>query len=496
MSLPVSEELLSAYLDGELSPSEHELVERLLDELPALREQLAELSQVGEKLRALRREPAPGTLHRDVMSALTSRSVLKSDSPARPLVARDVAKAAGALAACLAVGFSVWLANRPGAETGPNAASEVVAIHEADDSATGVVGMSAAPQPMLAVAEAPEANGLAAAVTAATQPGRTMMHAPLAAAAPAMDKRAMGSAARKMASTEETIRDRLLTPGYVPNAGELLSYLDVVDDQPVVVEYTVADVQQALGQVQVLLSRNGIRAVGESKAPVQVEGDGTVAVYLEANDQELADVLDGLQSLPLVMVVDEAETLASLPRMRRQSLQTRPFSSAAMKQGLAADRKLMAEAVVRPPAPPVAERIDDPAAYGGGNRLGLKDVEKPAGQINESFMLRSVAQAGADPQGASAKSSEQSSFQLALPHAEELRSVLNSRRDDGRDLTREKGQSAGGALGGGAVADADRLPETAEKQAQAGRRRVVIFLQSDATPASPAVETSPTLEKQ
>ena len=74
--------------------------------------------------------------------------------------------------------------------------------------------------------------------------------------------------------------------------------------------------------------------------------------------------------------------------------------------------------------------------------------------------------------------------------------MLNSRRDDGRDLTREKGQSAGGALGGGAVADADRLPETAEKQAQAGRRRVVIFLQSDATPASPAVETSPTLEKQ
>ena len=53
--------LLSAYLDGELSPGERDEVERLLSESPAAWQELKELEQIRELLRQLPRENLPNT---------------------------------------------------------------------------------------------------------------------------------------------------------------------------------------------------------------------------------------------------------------------------------------------------------------------------------------------------------------------------------------------------------------------------------------------------
>jgi anti-sigma factor RsiW len=64
------DELLSAYLDGEVSPEERAAVERRLEQSPALRETLDELSEVGDLIRSLPLARAPVDLPERVVAAI------------------------------------------------------------------------------------------------------------------------------------------------------------------------------------------------------------------------------------------------------------------------------------------------------------------------------------------------------------------------------------------------------------------------------------------
>ncbi len=75
-------QLLSAYLDGELSASEREEVERLLERSPAAQQELLELEQVGMLLRQLPREALPNTFAPQVLEAcLSDTGVFESQTP-------------------------------------------------------------------------------------------------------------------------------------------------------------------------------------------------------------------------------------------------------------------------------------------------------------------------------------------------------------------------------------------------------------------------------
>jgi hypothetical protein len=74
--------LLSAYLDGELSASEREEVERLLEQSPEARQELLELEQVGMLLRQLPREALPTSFAPEVLEAcLSDTGVFESKTP-------------------------------------------------------------------------------------------------------------------------------------------------------------------------------------------------------------------------------------------------------------------------------------------------------------------------------------------------------------------------------------------------------------------------------
>lgn len=77
-------ELLSAYVDGELSNDETLVVEKLLREDATARHLLEQLSRTVEATRSLPRHPAPASLAGDVQ-AMLERSALLDDAPRPPI---------------------------------------------------------------------------------------------------------------------------------------------------------------------------------------------------------------------------------------------------------------------------------------------------------------------------------------------------------------------------------------------------------------------------
>jgi negative regulator of sigma E activity len=119
-----TDELLSAYLDGELSPAEQAQVESHLAGDPEARQLLDELRILASDVRSLPRHKAgEGFSERVVRAALAAQpasdaNVVTSASAGRSTAAggrrRVPAMLAGALAVAAAVALAVFVANRPG----------------------------------------------------------------------------------------------------------------------------------------------------------------------------------------------------------------------------------------------------------------------------------------------------------------------------------------------------------------------------------------------
>jgi len=89
MTNPTNEELISAYLDGELDPSETERVEQWLAADPAARQLLEELETVGNSLRALPRESLGDDFSDEVLARAERAMLLDGHSSAARQSARD-----------------------------------------------------------------------------------------------------------------------------------------------------------------------------------------------------------------------------------------------------------------------------------------------------------------------------------------------------------------------------------------------------------------------
>lgn len=260
-----STELLSAYLDGELSPAEQAALESALAKQAELREELEQLRELSARLRQLSRPVAP----LELAGAVQERIVrLPAPLPQHAVPARwqQVGAALATLAACLLVAVALW---QPGER-------------HVD---FGGVAMQGAAAPAAATEMAPEALQL---------PEGLAMSAgvPFPAAMPP------GAAAESLGPPASW-----LLPGTrVPDVGELLSHLDQIGDEPVLVEYAVADVQEAFGQFQVLLSANGIRSLNTAVA-IDHPSPKLLALYLEADDRTLGNTLQQFSNCAAVVSV-------------------------------------------------------------------------------------------------------------------------------------------------------------------------------------------------
>ncbi|MCA9046791.1 MAG: zf-HC2 domain-containing protein, partial [Planctomycetaceae bacterium] len=265
MSVPFSKDLLSAYLDGELSPEELRQVEDCLAESPELLAELAELRQVSERVRGVPRPKAPAELHTAVMAAIDQSSVTVKNEPPE---------------------LSPWSWSRWRRRL------TIVAVCGAVAVGIRLMQPEVAPQNERAVSDATMSQTASEGYLTEATDGA------------AVDASGFGGMALSDSFEEfkgdfsDDLGPRLLPTDRVPDPGEVLSHLDVVDGELVLVEYTVADVQKAFGQVQLLLNRNGIRLLSGAKLPkVADDGNGLVAIYVEANDAQLEAVVHEIDEL-------------------------------------------------------------------------------------------------------------------------------------------------------------------------------------------------------
>lgn len=260
MAAPEFDELLSAYLDGEVTAEERALVEQRLEQSPALRETLDEYADVGEAVRGLPRRGAPVDLPERVLARLRTRAPQVRPSGGSPGSDRSrrrkwflggVATAASALV----VGTLFWGPQR--AALGPD-----VALQGGARPDSRIAPMSAA--------------------------------APVAVAAAAKG----AGAPRRDSDLVKELVERM--KGEQPRELDIVRVLETHADEIEVIEMFVVDRINMGDETRTLLMKNGLNvvevAVPTANSPASAAAKPTsFAVYVEGEDARIEQTLDELQ---------------------------------------------------------------------------------------------------------------------------------------------------------------------------------------------------------
>ncbi|MEZ5940337.1 MAG: zf-HC2 domain-containing protein [Planctomycetaceae bacterium] len=453
MSVPFSKDLLSAYLDGELSPEELSRVEERLAENPELQAELAELRQVSERVRRISRPQAPQGFHADVISAIeqANTSVKAAAPEASPWSWARWRRRITIVAVCgvIAVGLRLM---------------------QPDDNPHGDLAVSNVSVPPAAPQES---------ITAATDETEF---------APG----GLGGmvASNSVLEIEEDVSgnlaSRLLPTNRVPDAGELLSYFDVDGDEPVCVEYMVADVQQAFGQVQLLLSRNGIKPLSGAKLPEAADGgNGLVAIYVEADDAQLQAVVHDIDQLGgQLHLINVNDSSADLPYLAGRAAEEDGVAATIdtetprpQAEGRAMRMAQSPRALDTPP-PPAAAQIapspSDPSPVGSTNAIAVSADSEPSAMKPEA----------------------KAAFQMPVENAQVLKYKLMVRQRESLEPNGAapaeivSGESQGEVVRGGAAKIPQRDSFQAKSVKEAGesqgapKRRIVLFVTPTSQPSS------------
>lgn len=324
------EELLSAYLDGELTDDERSRVEQWLADDLSAREALDELAEVSAWVRGLPRPAAPVDVHNAVLVRVRPLNAPASarSAPRGPMWRRRAAWL-GSSAALLLVAFTLFLARPVFRTIGPADVPREMSV--ADVESLGVPAETAGGGP-----QAVEADGVALATPAA--PARTALGMDVTLSESEAFARTPQHAALAAFVNSDLIQNEfqnefreLVERGESPAPGDVLANVSQVGDQVVVTHYRVVDTQNVLGQIQVILTKNGIEALSPAAAEevrTGAEGgeiasnDRLQAIYVEApseNFQSAVDAIAGLENVTgvttntvLVEELDESRDLASL----------------------------------------------------------------------------------------------------------------------------------------------------------------------------------------
>jgi len=331
MSKPNPENLISAYLDGELSSDEAAAVEQQLDASSALREELNDFTELRRSIQALPMEPAPADFHELVVANLPETAGLLTE-PIRPWWMHPMVPTV--VAVCLLVGIGTVLSQfPPGDQVAGN--NELASPLEADTGFHPASGSEetfnqdrarSAPEMALDSAvvgdERPTRN----------QPGALMLEPSaepdsfpsVAANEPAMQAMQTQIAgipsqrAQVKTLTGKQLKQKLRALERTPEPGDVFSVLDETEGTPVVVEFTVVDVMDALypgGKLNVLLRQKKGKLLtadpSQNKTPSKNDS-GMVAVLLELdNADEMSLVLNDIRALEAFVYMDDNQKIAS-----------------------------------------------------------------------------------------------------------------------------------------------------------------------------------------
>lgn len=330
MPLSFSEEMLSAYLDGEATPDERALVERLLDEKPELRDQLNALSDLSQAVQKLPRETAPASFASSVLNEVNHRRPTPSKSQTE-----DVATSTETLrrsprfwvssliAMSILVVAGVFLntpqeykdAEMAHLENVSNSSREgTVADISIDDYST----VNSEAMPATAVGADDSSFGLSMEPESVVRAGMS-----LAANSPRVVTLDRNEIALRLSSLQDS-----------PDVGDQFSVLTKDQGSPILVDFVVVDVQKSWDSLQVLLKDHSVEPVivDSNGGGIAPESSGEmISIYLDLDEPVLETVLGQVNALDAVVFLSD-ETLpimnSSLAGALEEELVSRPQSLA------------------------------------------------------------------------------------------------------------------------------------------------------------------------
>jgi anti-sigma factor RsiW len=350
------EELLSAFHDGELHGDERTAVERMLAEAPAARESLDELTELRGMLQALPRPAAPAELRQSVMGRIHAALPVAANAHRRrrrPSITWILSTTA-----CAVIVGGIYVVSRPEA---PRLGGDFAATDSLDYT----------PAPMTAPTEAAAPGPRSAADRDAVPPPMGLATTSTEVVVPQLNGEDL-----------ERLR-RLIAGGELPVPGELIPDFREIGDQLVLIEYSVVDVQNVYGQVQVVLSRNGIVPVtadGELGAARDDLSGELYGIYIDAPSETFVKVLQQLDTVDGVVAVsttsrEEAERIVAMTETDTATAADAPAGDA----GEAADS-------VAPPPPQSARNNRAPAnaVFDSGEGAGTEPGAAATADARES----------------------------------------------------------------------------------------------------------------
>ena len=292
----IPEEWLSGYLDGELSAEEASAVEAAVAGDATLAAKLESIRELQELLHSLPRPSVAG-------SVLEGRSLDEPVPDVRPGGTRASGRLVGILTAATALGLA-----------------GVAAVILLPPVKRGAVDVAARAEPNVEAFDGAEADAV----------GRELAESGAVAAEPMPASEAPSVAGSAMVNP--LLLDGF-TPQYlpadadVPRTGELISILsNDPDAETQVVEWLVADIDTSLGELRLLLQKNG---VPESAVEDAETGDAELrAVYVQAPEPVVQKVLArtrfgaGRMSIPAEEQMSRA--IAETPGRAKPSEDARP----------------------------------------------------------------------------------------------------------------------------------------------------------------------------
>ena len=280
MNRELSDELLSGWIDGETTPEQSAAVENRLAESDELRRQADQLRQVSRLLREMPREKAPADLVNRTMERLST----SAERTVRPRVARGSRRPRVWLASAIIASVAGLLMMLP-----------TFRVQQSVDLSVGYA-------PAESLSEDAAVRKIARADPAEEDAVNPVLFS-----------------TAKAASTRPRPNGVYPTSNLLdPVVGEVVSALEVSDNDVAIVKLRVVDVQEGLHQLEVLLSRNSIQQEAMSGAIERDEadfGDELVAVYVETTSDLLTSVLHEMQEERRFQSLQiEPPELASLDR--------------------------------------------------------------------------------------------------------------------------------------------------------------------------------------
>ncbi|TWU11466.1 hypothetical protein CA54_02730 [Symmachiella macrocystis] len=293
MNDKISEELLSAYLDGELSQSERADVAQLLESSPAAQQQLADFQKLSQWMQELPPAQPPQGFAQEVLLQAERRSLLREPTPPAPVTTTRrswLKPTLGIAAAAAAVVFLVRAVPAPQPVQQPM--TEAIVVEDMDNHQME--------------AETAPAEAL---TTDAQSDLKTVSRNAATVALPAINSGQTADAEKFIATDEaDTMlrqskqpaikKDKLvrLPAGQKWNRSRIgevihMTELDESQEQVAVFKAVVVNIDQWIGGTQV-------DVIGLEGAP------DTIAIHLEGSPEELADLVanindDGGQLLDL-----------------------------------------------------------------------------------------------------------------------------------------------------------------------------------------------------